>query len=1102
MNRFKILVFLALAIAFGCQNKDAAPIEKLPVSGKKLFNRIAPEKCGVDFNNRIVEDGELNYFKYTYLYNGGGVGISDINNDGLPDLYFTSTQGKDKLYLNKGNLTFEDISQSSGIDQFGGCKTGVSFVDINHDGWMDIYVCRAGWFKDPEKRKNLLFVNNQDNTFTETAGTYNISDTGRSIQSTFFDYDRDGDLDMYLSCHPEVFRQGIDEAVAKIKNPTKENTDKFFVQNDDGTFTESGKKVGIFNHGWGLGVVAADFNKDGWTDVYVSNDFQANDYYYLNNGDGTFTESLKKYFNHCSYFAMGVDFVDINNDQHLDLFVGEMLSEDNLRQKTNMAPMNPKVFKSLIDNGLHYQYMRNSFQLNNGNGHFSDIADYAGIAKTDWSWSSLFGDYDQDGDNDLLVVNGWLKDTQDKDFTKKASAAAKKNNNSLTFQETAAFMKSTPLKNYAFEYGGDLKFENVSEKWGFDLSGFSNGMAYGDLDGDGDLDIVVNNINSSAAVYQNTANSSDFIKIKFKGPIKNQAGLNNKITVFTDKGTQFKELQTVRGFQSSSEPIAHFGFASDTKIEQIEVEWFDGKRQLVSDFSKGKMIEVDYENAMENQTLPNAYKNSIFAKVSKNKGVEFTHKDPYFDDYELQVLLPHQLSQLGPALTAGDANGDGLEDVFVGGAKEQSSALWLQTAAGNFRNATPSAFRKDAKFEDVDALFFDADGDKDLDLYVVSGSYEFIDNPSLLEDRFYENEGNGNFIKKSIGTNPINVAGGTVSAADFDKDGDMDLFVGGRLIPGKYPVAPRSYLLENTPEGFKDVTAAKAPELTNPGMITSSVWTDFDSDGNVDLVIVGEWTDVLIYKNTGEKLSLVSEDMLSQKLSGWWNSVSTADLDGDGDQDLVLGNLGENYKYQATQDQPFEIYSGDIDHDQKRDIILGYYSGDELYPVRGLQCSSEQIPNLKRKFPTYEKFGKSNLHEVYGDVLKVALHYDATCFRSVILWNEGDEFSVTDLPVEAQIAPIQDCVILDFDKDNDLDILVAGNWFVSEVETPRADSGTGYLFRNDGNQKFSTVPVSESGFFTKKDTRKMALVSCGKDVPPMILVGNNNAELESFQLKE
>ncbi len=1073
--------------------------------GKKesgtLFKEISSTQSGISFVNEIIETKEVNYYRYVYLYNGGGVGIGDINNDDLPDVYFTSTTGKDKLYLNKGNFKFEDISQSAGIQNYPGQKTGVTMVDINNDGYLDIYVCRAGWLADSNTRKNLFFINNKDNTFSEQGSSYGLDDTGHSTQAAFFDYDKDGDVDMFLANHPGEFRVALSEMKKKIENPIESMSDKLYQNNGDQTFTDVSKAAGVSNYGYGLGLSVADLNSDGWMDVFVTNDFETHDYYYVNNGDGTFTESLKDYFPHCSFFAMGNDVVDINDDGHLDLFTVEMLAEDNVRQKTNMAPMDMDRFSYQVNAGMHYQYMRNSFHLNNGNGYFSDIAHYMGVDQTDWSWGTLFGDYDNDGDNDLVVVNGFLKDTQDKDFSKKTNALAEQTKNRLTFDQAYSLLKSTRVKNYAFQLNDDYKFEKVSDKWGFNFSGFSNGVAYGDLDRDGDLDLIVNNINDPASLYENTVNSKSFIGFELEGSDVNKSALNTQVTLFTSKGKQFKEFQVTRGFQSSCDHILHFGLSGNEEVKSAFVKWPDGKTQTVSNLKKGTYQTIKYQPDSSTSEQEIVQKN--FKDVSTNGVIDFVHQEKYYDDYKKEVLLPHQLSQLGPALAVGDIDNNGLEDFYIGGAHEYSGALFKQTTAGDFSKVSTSIWSSDKAYEDIEALFIDGDKDGDLDLYVVSGSNEFLANDKLLKDRYYLNDGKGNFTKASNVIPEITSSGGGITAIDYDNDGDEDLFVGGRIVPGEYPVPASSFLLENNGGKFKDITKEKAPDLQSPGLINSSIATDFNGDGKKDLILVGEWTDILFYKNNGNGFEKIEDKMGLEDHVGWWNTIKEADLDGDGDMDYVCGNLGQNYKYKASNERPFQIYSDDFDQNGQRDIVVGYYSSDaKLYPVRGLQCSSEQMPGLKTKFPTYEAFGKADIFEVYGDeALDKALNYKANDFSSIVLWNDGQgQFTSTPLPPEAQFAPIQDYIISDVNNDQKPDLIAAGNWFVAEIETPRADNGTGLVLINKGNKKFEANSVFETGFFANKDVRNIDLISCGPNHPPLVLVANNNERLQVFEL--
>ena len=1083
-------VSILLILACTSEVQDGTESNTQSPEAEKVFDEIPSTASSVDFINGISESEQINYYSYVYLYNGGGAGIGDINNDGLPDLYFTSTQGKDKLYLNQGNFKFEDISATSGIDQYSGYKTGVTFVDINSDGWLDIYVCRSGWSKDAKDKENLLFINNKNLGFTESAKSYGLNDVGQSIQSNFFDFDKDGDLDMYLACHPKDFVQPIKSMIANTQNPNKADSDRFYRNNGDGTFSDISREAGIHNYAYSLGVSTSDFNGDGWTDIYITSDFQPRDLYYINQKNGTFKEALEEYFPHCSYFSMGADIVDINRDGHQDIFTGEMLSEDNVRQKTNMAPMDMQRFSDMVNNGMHYQYMRNSLHLNNGNGYFSDVAHYCGLDKSDWSWSCLFNDYDQDGDDDLLVANGWLRDTQDKDFSKKSNQLAAQYNNRLTFDQAYSLLKSTPLKNYAFSQGANLKFEKVSKEWGFDFEGFSNGMASGDLDGDGDLDIIVNNMNAPASIYRNTTNNDNYLKVSLVGPDKNSYGYNAKLELSTSEGKQYRELQVTRGFQSSSEPAIHFGLSDNEIIERLKITWPNGKSQEVLSPPRGKLI-VEYLTT-SNEVLSASQLETVFRDVSK-QSISYVHSDSYFDDYKVQVLLPHLLSQLGPALAAGDINGDGLEDIFIGGAADYAGQIFLQAKNGGFEKATalPHFSR-----EDVAATFFDADGDADLDLYVVSGSNEFQKNSIALTDRLYLNNGQGDFVTDTKLLPEIKTSGGCVAASDFDNDGDVDLFIGGRLVHGAYHNPAESILLENRPEGFVNVTKDVASELSSAGMITDAIWSDYDKDGDEDLLIVGEWTDILVYENREGKL-VRNNTLIDNAYVGWWNTIVPADLDGDGDMDYILGNLGENYKYQATDQNPFEIFGGDFDENGIQDIVVSYHNDEALYPVRGFQCSSEQMPGLKKKIASYEEFGKSDVFQVYGSALEGGLNYKANCFSSLVLVNENNKLTTKKLPYQAQLSPMQDFVTIDIDGDQDLDIVGAGNWFVAEVETPRADNGVGVVLLNEGNMNFRSISLDSSGFFAPKDVRQMVKIESPKST--QVIVANNNAAVQVFQ---
>lgn len=1071
----------------------------------KVFELVNSSRSGITFNNVVKEDDSMNFYRYQYLYNGAGVAIGDINNDGLPDIYFTGNLSADKLYLNKGNLKFEDITEKSGIVKEEGWNTGVTMCDINQDGLLDIYVCRSGWFEDPDKRRNLLYINLGKGKFKESAKEYGVDDPGHSVQAAFLDIDNDGDLDLYIANHPPDFKQMLKDRLEKMANPSPYASDRVYRRKSDGTYTNVSELVGVNNYGHGLGLAISDLNMDGKTDVYVANDFQTPDYYYVNQGDGSFKESLSESFPHVSYFSMGCDVADFNNDALPDLFTVEMLAEDNKRQKTNMAPMNPDIFWVLVDKGFHYQMMRNSLQVNRGadntytkGGRFSEIGWQAGVAQTDWSWGTLFADFNHDGWKDLIITNGTLRDTQDKDYVHESNVLSHQSGGKLNFTAIDPILPSTKVHNYVFENEGGYSFKDQSTNWGFDFYGFSYGIAFGDLDGDGDLDVVVNNTNDMAHIYQNKTmetTKSNFLKVDLEGPDNNKLGLGTKLTLKTSSGIQYQEFQITRGYQSSMDPVVHFGLSPEETVESLEVTWTDSRSQKLENLILGGTVKVSWAEAEEKPSYPEMNQ-SLFTRKGISP-INFVHQENEYDDYEKEVLLPHKQSQHGPHITVGDANGDGLDDCFVGGAAGQAGGLYVQQSSGRFTFVGNQPWEAHAAQEDLDAVLFDADGDGDNDLYVVSGGNEFVKDSPLYQDRLYLNNGYGTFSNASEALPEMLTSGGCVVAADYDGDGDQDLFVGGRLVPASYPLPPRSYILQNDGGKFSDVTSTVCPDLISPGLITDAIWSDFTGDGKVDLVVSGEWMPIRFYENKGKSLEYKTPGSGVEFDKGWWFSITEADVDGDGKMDYIAGNLGTNYKYQAAPNAPFHVYSSDFDESGSLDIVLGYNNSGTCYPVRGLQCSSQQIPSIKKKFPHYSEFGDASIADVYGDKLDDALHLDATNFSSSWFRNLGDgKFEINALPPEAQFSPIMGVIADDFDGDGNIDLATAGNLFVSEVETGRADAGLGLIMLSDKEQNFTPLSLKKSGFYAPDDVRHLAYMKIGGR--PSIVVANNNGPITVY----
>jgi len=1061
------------------------------------FVEINASYSGVSFSNILKEDNNLNYFTYPYLYMGGGVAVGDINNDGLDDIYFTGNMTSNKLYLNKGNFVFEDITLKSGTGGDNRWYSGVTMVDINADGYLDLYTSVSG---KENSSKNQLFINNGDLSFTEKANKYGIDDDGKSVQSTFFDYDKDGDLDLYVTNYPITPFATKNRTYRKLMdNVELKDSDHLYRNEGNGLFKNVTEESGLLSFGLSLSATVGDLNNDNWEDLYISNDFSTPDYLYLNNGDGTFTESLQKSTKQTSFYGMGADIADYNNDGLLDIVQVDMAAEDNRRAKANMASMNPDLFWSTVDFGMHYQYMFNSLQLNRGIEDnipvFSNAAWIGGVATTDWSWGPLFADFNNDGWKDLFVSNGTRRDINNRDFF----AGLKKDLTKVSEDELKLEVRkipSEPIANYIFKNNGDLTFSKVNKSWGIERLGFSNGVAYADLNNDGRLDLVVNNIDEPAYIYKNEINNGDhnYLIIELNQLDANRNCLGAKVEVITKNNIQFQHLTLTRGFQSSVAPKLYFGLASATIVDSLIVTWPDGTKAYKTKIDVNQKLKIN-KGDLEKYALKTSAEKKIFKLVTDNRGLP-DHVENVFDDYKFQVLLPHKMSQWGPALCQADLNGDGLEDIFLGAASRSTGGIYLQNEKGGYERL--QAFEGEKMKEDNDAIFFDVDNDEDLDLFVVSGAYELPYQKKYYSDRLYLNEGGKFILYENLPK--ILSSGSCVRPFDYDSDGDLDIFVGGRLMPAQYPQAGKSYLLRNNLDqgklSFEDVTQEIIPEVDSIGMVTDAQWSDYNDDGNVDLVVVGEWMPITIFLHKDGKYQNATDKYELSESRGWWFSISSSDLDNDGDMDYVVGNLGRNYKYQASPNASFDLYVDDFDNNASNDIVLGYYNDKKQYPVRGRQCSSDQIPGIKTKFKNYESFAVATIDDIYGEAqLNNAEHYQIKDFSSIALENLGKgQYKQHVLPNECQLSAINDILLKDFDNDGNLDILVAGNLYVSEVETPRSDAGIGLLLLGDGKFNFKPQSYAQSGLMLNTDVKKVISVK-GKNEDYLIAASNDGPVL-------
>ena len=1081
-----------------------------------LFSLLNPRQTKIYFNNEIKDQEEHSILLYSNYYGGGGVGIGDINNDGLQDLFFTGNLVGDRLYLNKGNMVFEDITEKAGIKDNGGWSSGVLFGDVNNDGYQDIYVTRELYDDQPELRKNKLYINNGDNTFTESAAKYGIEDDQRTRHATFLDYDKDGDIDLFLCNQPP--NPGDYSPYYQTDLLLDKYTPRLF-ENQGTHFVDVTKKAGLFRTGFPNSVSANDFNQDGWVDLWIANDYWVGDFLYMNNGDGTFTDKIHENAGHITYSSMGIDAGDINNDGLLDVMVLDMVPEGHYRRHRNMGGMNSQTFRKVVNEEGHYQYFTNTLFLNRGNAVFSDIVQLAGIESTDWSWTTLIADLDNDGWKDIFIANGLMRDIRDYDaaneFPQVIETAIhqylEKNPNPensgiwdiVNMQKALDISPSVKLFNYAFKNNRDLTFTKMTDEWGFEQKTFSNGGAYADLDNDGDLDIVINNINDIASVYQNNAekiSGNHYLRIKPVADNQNISTLGTKVWVETGHITQFFEITSVRGMYSTSEHIAHFGIGDVKKVDRLIVKWPDGRENIVKNVSADQELEIFYSKSIPGVSDDINDDQPLFEDITELSGIDHKHVENAFDDFARQFLLPYKMSELGPNMATGDFNGDGFEDFFVGGAAGKEGCLVIQNAEGHFISSESETLYNDRQHEDMGAAFFDADNDGDLDLYVVSGGNESRPRSSLYQDRLYLNDGSGIFSKAENWLPRMNISGSKVYPEDFDEDGDMDLLLTGRHLPWSYPNPESSAILVNKGNRFENMSNEIAPELAGLGMVNDAAWVDLNQDDLIDIVLVGEWMPITCFLNEGGKFRNVTAEYGLEKKTGWWFSLESADLDQDGDMDLVAGNFGVNSKYFGTNDEPFEVYFYDFDNNGIRDIVLAYNDSGKKYPYRRKKDAAVQIPAVGDKFKTFASYAEADVFEIYGETkLERALHLHAKTFESVYIENKGNgKFEFHPLPIEAQFSSVNDILIDDYNKDNYPDILIAGNMYGTEVRTPRNDAGIGLFIAGDGKGNFKTVDYLESGFFIPYDVKNLAEIKVKNS--SSILVGCNNDYLRIFKV--